>query len=250
MDLWFYVEKGERRGPVTDIELKSALRTGRLAPDTPIHNNTMKNWMRADQVPGFQRLEGGLAGMGPAAGDVAAAAAHLLAGVAPKADDHADFTKRTVALLLDVAIVYVIVLGLGFAADLVVGGEVEPVVTSAAPRSLGASGQLDASDLLLPAFKNLFSFSIPWLLFGIALWAVSSALFEASSWQATPGKHVVGLEVVDEQGGRITLSSSVVRTAGKLLSAAVLGFGYVLGIFDDRKQTLHDKIAKTFVIFE
>ena len=248
MDLWYYVEKGERRGPVTDVELRSALRTGRLPPDTPIHSNTMQKWVRADQVPEFQRLDAGAPGVAAHAGD--AAAAHLLAGVAPKTDDYADFTKRTVALLLDVALIYLLVMGLEFALDLFVGTDVEPVVRQAGPRSLGSRGALDASDLLLPAFRNLFSFSIPWALFRVVLWAASSVLFEASAWQATPGKHVVGLEVVDEQGGRLTLTSSLVRTAGKLLSAGVLGFGYVLGIFDDRKQTLHDKLAKTLVILE
>jgi len=34
----------------------------------------------------------------------------------------------------------------------------------------------------------------------VGVWAVTGALFEASSWQATPGKRALGLRVMEAEG--------------------------------------------------
>lgn len=66
--------------------------------------------------------------------------------------------------------------------------------------------------------------------------------------QGTIGKYLVGIQIVDENGNKITLSKSTFRFLGTILSTAILYVGYVVMIFSPKKQTLHDKIAKTYVV--
>jgi len=74
------------------------------------------------------------------------------------------------------------------------------------------------------------------------------AFMESSAYQATLGKIVMGIKVVGENGQRIELPKAILRNLSKILSAFILGIGYIMIIFDERKQGLHDKIADTFVV--
>lgn len=66
---------------------------------------------------------------------------------------------------------------------------------------------------------------------------------------ATVGKIVAKLRVIDyENYGRITLMSSVLRSAARILSEMFFYIGFVFAFFNDGKQTFHDKIAKTLVV--
>jgi len=78
-------------------------------------------------------------------------------------------------------------------------------------------------------------------------------LFEASKWQATPGKMAVGIRVTDTDGQRISLARSAGRNAVRLTN--VLRFPvplplicYVVAAFTQRKQGVHDLLAKTYVL--
>lgn len=85
------------------------------------------------------------------------------------------------------------------------------------------------------------------LLIYMAYW-LYSASFESSSWQATPGKRIMGLAVTDLQGRRITFARASGRFLGKLLSQFLLFFGYLMAAFTARKQALHDLLASTLVL--
>lgn len=74
------------------------------------------------------------------------------------------------------------------------------------------------------------------------------AFMESSKYQATLGKMVLGLRVVGHTGQKIDFSKALLRNLSKILSALILGIGYIMIIFDSRKQGLHDKIADTFVV--
>ena len=74
-------------------------------------------------------------------------------------------------------------------------------------------------------------------------------LLESSSRQASLGKMAVGIKVGDELGQRISGLNALGRSLSKLLSALILGIGYIMAAFDVRKQALHDKIANTVVYY-
>jgi len=72
--------------------------------------------------------------------------------------------------------------------------------------------------------------------------------FEASSRQATPGKRLLGLRVVDGQGRRIGLARAMRRHLAGALSWLTLNIGHLLAAVPPRRQSLHDRIAGTQVV--
>jgi uncharacterized RDD family membrane protein YckC len=72
--------------------------------------------------------------------------------------------------------------------------------------------------------------------------------FHSSKWQATPGKLIFGLKVVNEQQQRIGFWKAFWREMAKLLSLIPLGAGYIMAAFTEKKQALHDKMCGTLVI--
>jgi len=66
----------------------------------------------------------------------------------------------------------------------------------------------------------------------------------------TPGKKVMGLQVVDHQTGTIPgFGKMFVREiVGRFISGLFFGLGYFWAIFDKNSQAWHDKIAGTVVL--
>ncbi len=64
----------------------------------------------------------------------------------------------------------------------------------------------------------------------------------------TPGKMLLGLQVIGEDGTPISFSIAFLRAVGYLVSGAILNLGFIWAAFDKRKQGWHDKIAGTVVI--
>lgn len=88
------------------------------------------------------------------------------------------------------------------------------------------------------------------LLLGFAYYV----FFEASKWQATPGKMAVGIRVTDTAGQRLTVGRAAGRNLIRLANA-VPGIGgflpmvfYVTAAFSQRKQGIHDMLASTYVL--
>ncbi len=74
------------------------------------------------------------------------------------------------------------------------------------------------------------------------------ALFESSRRQATPGKMAFGLFVTDTEGRRLSFWQALLRTVCKVLSKLICYVGYLLALFTDRNQALHDLLAGTLVL--
>jgi uncharacterized RDD family membrane protein YckC len=73
------------------------------------------------------------------------------------------------------------------------------------------------------------------------------------SWAAigqTPGKILLGVRIVGRNGQRISFLQAIIRYLGYLLSVLALfvGFGWIL--VDNRRQGWHDKLARTFVVYD
>ena len=82
----------------------------------------------------------------------------------------------------------------------------------------------------------------------LLLLALYRVYFIGSSGK-TPGKGVMGLKVIKEDGSSpIGYGAATMRVIGEFASSLILGLGYLLILFDDRKQGLHDKIAGTLVV--
>ena len=74
-------------------------------------------------------------------------------------------------------------------------------------------------------------------------------VFYQSSAGQTLGKKVLGIKVVDAQGNKPTAITFFLREIiGKAVSGIILGIGYLMVLWDGKKQALHDKIASTYVV--
>lgn len=71
---------------------------------------------------------------------------------------------------------------------------------------------------------------------------------ESSDWQATLGKRLLGLEVTDEAGEKISFLRATGRYFGKVLSALPLGLGFLMIFATQDNQALHDKLASCLVL--
>ena len=70
----------------------------------------------------------------------------------------------------------------------------------------------------------------------------------SSEKQATVGKMVLGIVVTDINGGPISFARATGRHFAKWLSALILGIGFLMAAFTEKKQALHDMIADTLVV--
>ena len=148
--------------------------------------------------------------------------------------DYAPFLHRLIAIIIDGAIVST-ALSLVFT---VLGGF-----------SLLSSGmfetpiRLSEEDIILIASTisifSIFSLISQWLYF---------ALMESSRMMGTIGKNIMGIVVTDQNGDRINFARASGRYFGKIISAMIMYFGFIMAAFTEKKQALHDMMSGCLVM--
>jgi uncharacterized RDD family membrane protein YckC len=73
-------------------------------------------------------------------------------------------------------------------------------------------------------------------------------IFESSNVRATPGKYLAEISVCRTNGDRLSLKDAYIRYFASWISGLTLGIGYLVALFNDRKQTLNDIFADTVVV--
>jgi len=96
--------------------------------------------------------------------------------------------------------------------------------------------------------SNFLHYAI--LLFINLIILCSYYVFLTYKYQATFGKMILGLVVFSENFEKPVLGKIFVREIpGKILSGLILYIGYIMAGFTKKKQALHDKVAKTVVVY-
>ncbi|GIO31570.1 hypothetical protein J2TS6_27110 [Paenibacillus albilobatus] len=149
---------------------------------------------------------------------------------------YASFWKRLLAYCLDLIVVWLIFF----------------VLKSAFYRIRGIYAQhLLNQGASIEDLKHVIDFDISknvaLILILIFCW-LYFALMESSRRQATWGKKWVGLIVVNEMYERLSFGKASARFWSKMLSSLILCAGYIMVLFTPYRQSLHDKIAKTYVV--
>lgn len=145
--------------------------------------------------------------------------------------NYAGFWRRVGAYLIDAILLGIVTSILGSVLGMPMGAAAMSAVMSGDPAAIAAaqsSGNLG----------NLIS-----IIIGVAYFAG----MESSSHQATLGKKVLGMVVTDLAGNRLSLGRAVGRYFAKFVSAIILGIGFIMVAFTEKKQGLHDMIAGTLV---
>jgi uncharacterized RDD family membrane protein YckC len=130
----------------------------------------------------------------------------------------------------------------------------------AVPILIGAAMLMGIGTILmdLPHHRGAFDEGLPPAIAGfIALCGLVGivgtwlyhALLESSEWQATLGKKIMGLEVTDLAGARVTMGRATGRHFAKFITGLIpLGIGYILAGFTEKRQALHDMLASCLVL--
>lgn len=82
---------------------------------------------------------------------------------------------------------------------------------------------------------------------GIVNW-LYFALMESGPGMATLGKRALNIKVTDMEGNRISFGRATGRYFAKILSMIILFIGYLMVLWDSKRQALHDKLANTLVV--
>jgi uncharacterized RDD family membrane protein YckC len=77
-----------------------------------------------------------------------------------------------------------------------------------------------------------------------------ASFMESSRYQATVGKLLFHMKVINAVGGRLTLKNAMARNWAKLFSWFALCLGFLAIAVSTTKQGWHDKISNTYVIAE
>lgn len=140
---------------------------------------------------------------------------------------HAGFWIRLLAYLIDVVIV-----GFVFGSILGIMGSTGVAV-----------GTVDARGIM--HFTNIAILAIV-----IGNW-LYLAITQSSSWQATIGKKILGLKLINQDGTRVSFLKALGRsTIGYLISSIILGIGFIAIGVTKNKVGFHDSIFKTYVVYK
>lgn len=85
----------------------------------------------------------------------------------------------------------------------------------------------------------------------LASWAIAIGyvVFYQAKMGQTLGKKAMGIKVVDSNGKTPSALTFFIRDIiGKIVSTVILFIGYLMVLWDGKKQALHDKIAGTYVV--
>lgn len=92
-----------------------------------------------------------------------------------------------------------------------------------------------------------FLMNILWLAGSVFVGWLYFAVQESSQAQASLGKRILGIKLVDENGNRISFQRSTGRHFAKILSSIFM-IGYLIQPFQDKAQAMHDRMAATLVV--
>ncbi len=248
MQEWFYAKDGEQRGPVDAAQIKTLYAQGQIDAETLVWSTGMSDWLplaTQTQALGIRSPTSGAGAMptpvipespkppaAPTASPYApprAASPHddgIHAGYAGGAVVQAGFLRRWAALIVDS-----LILGVGLIAAIVL------ISLPLGFFSFDGDGETIAS-MAQAAYYLLYIIVAP----------VYYAGMESSAAQATLGKRLIGIKVVDAQGRRLSFMHALGRWVAAITGYITLYIGFLLAAFTEKKQALHDLIASTYVV--
>ncbi|HCM75692.1 MAG TPA: RDD family protein [Cytophagales bacterium] len=153
--------------------------------------------------------------------------------------EYAGFWLRFVAYIIDYILIWVVQ---AFIAIPILG----MVGISFASRA-GDMSTMDEGEML-GMFAGIMAAAGATALLTTILVILYFTLMESSKYQATVGKLALGLIVTDENGEKLDMVKALIRNLSKILSSMILLIGYIMVGFTEKKQGLHDIIAKTLVV--
>jgi uncharacterized RDD family membrane protein YckC len=260
---WYYVSADrQRQGPLPAEAMRSLYAAGTLNRRSLVWRQGMPQWLPLEQVAAELGIViGAVASEPPAAPAVVvtaetpvfAAPDHALeqayaasardasaVGRGVDGDDVVDagFLRRFAAYIIDAVLLTIAMYALIFLLLILVGAGVGGIATLFESSTTGQA----------PSGPLLFVFVVGFYVLPILMQGTYHIVFTGSAWQASPGKRLLGIKVVDLDGQRIGYGRSAGRWFAAALSYLTLYIGFLMAAFTDRKMALHDLVASTRVV--
>lgn len=206
---WYYAGESGSMGPVNRNDLLLLVSHGALSPSSLVWQEGMRDWQAIEDVPDLARSIPGNNGKGTSVG-----------GRPSQQFRYSNFWRRVAAAQFDLVILGVICQGLVILISMyLLPGEVP--------------------------WQQIYLVSIAAQL--LMNWLYHAAL-ESSQLQGTFGKLAMELKVSNLSGQRIGFGRASGRYFGKLLSFLILGIGFLMIAFTEKRQGLHDMLADCLVL--
>ena len=237
MEVWIGRD-GERHGPYKESDVRQWLRSGQVSRDDLGWYEGLADWqplsvLFPDEKPSAPP---------PMQSDSPYVAPPMPQAVTTTAlEDYAGFWQRFGAWVIDLAVLLIPCAVIyqsmgGFAAYMNLLGQMRE-----------GMGSPEMSEAIRTYGEATRGASIAVMVLGFFYYT----LFEASKWQATPGKLALRLRVTDMNGQRLSIGRSAARNAVRLfnvLSGLIPFICYLPVAWTQRKQGLHDMVSSALVL--
>ena len=208
---WHFALANQQYGPVTYQDLRQRIAVGQLALSDLVWHPTLPNWVAAGGLLQFSDISQPL--------QYQSAYDNVV---------YAGFWFRFAACIIDYIVLYI--------ANLLI----QLPLTIFMRMGSGGGGP--------GMFPALYGFASLSFVLSICTRWLYYAWMESSSNQGSLGKMACGIKVTDMNGERISFAHATGRYFASILSTLALCVGYIIAGFTDKKQALHDMIAKTLVV--
>lgn len=227
--IWHYTVGLEQHGPVSLLELRMLLASGNVQRTDLAWKDGMADWTAIANLEELSPV------------DPPSLRTTVIApkSTSPNSHNYAGFWFRFFATLIDGLVIttasavitsivgVILAVSFGISLKLLPDRESEAAAASLA--------------IILNWFILLFSnFMVHWLYF---------AFMESSAQRATVGKLACGIVVIDESGVPLTFAQATGRHFAKVfITSATLGVGFLMCVWTQKQQCIHDKIANCVVV--
>jgi len=210
---WHFTIQGQQFGPVNFQDLRQRVAAGQVTLSDLVWHPSLPNWVMPRTLPYFSDI--------PMPMQYESVYNNVV---------YAGFWIRVAAYIIDYIVLYIPTLILQLPLTFFMRSQTRTMGPGQFP-SANVWGAIMASAGL--------GIVVQWLYF---------AFMESSSKQASLGKMACGIKVTDMEGERISFGHATGRFFAKLLSSLTLCIGYMMVGWTEKKQGLHDMIAKTLVV--
>jgi len=153
----------------------------------------------------------------------------------------ADFTRRFVALLIDLLVLIIFLYVIGIILDFFGLIDFGLKIGISSDKTSNIIPEINNGlNIQVPeALKIIFKLLIPVLYFGLITYFTNGY---------TLGKRIFRIRIISTNHRHLTLWHSIERSLGYYASSLEFGFGFLQYFIDYNRRTVHDRIAETIVI--
>lgn len=229
---WYYVENGERVGPVTEEQLQQLVLGLQITGETLVWNPAMANWQPYGQLARPQ-VPVGAVGLAP---DQESGIC-TECGRALPTSEMINFGERWVCADCKPLFFQKLKEGASVSNSFVYAGFWIRVAAKLIDGLILFALQM----ILAMVFRQMAT------LLGYPI-AIAYTTYFLGRFGQTPGKMACGLRVIRADGQPVSYLRAFGRYFAEILSGIIFCIGYVMVAFDEEKRALHDRICDTRVI--